>query len=166
MKMNTDEPRDPLLASPFDALRGAMAAQHTPRGVEKELMAAFARQYPKKRWYRRLSGARWGMAGGLGSTALVVTAFMLSLHAPLQIGGAEGTPLVGFDNGAAFIALASLERIEREPEPRMIETELPRTALASLGLPVTPENAGDSVHAEMLIGTDGQPLALRLSNPQ
>ena len=164
--MNKDEAHDALLASPFDTLRGALAAQHTPPGVEKELMAAFARQYPKKPWYRRLSGAQWGMAGGLGSTAMGVTVFMLSLHVPLQVGGNGGPPLVGFDNGAAFIALESLERIEQEPSPRMVETEVPRTALASLGVPLTPENAGDSVRAEMLVSADGQPLALRLSNPQ
>jgi hypothetical protein len=46
----------------------------------------------------------------------------------------------------------------------MVETEVPRTTLASLGLPVTPENAGDSVKAEMLVAADGEPLALRLSS--
>jgi hypothetical protein len=40
---------------------------------------------------------------------------------------------------------------------------VPRTSLAALGLPLTPENAGDSVRAEMLVAADGQPLALRVS---
>ncbi len=44
----------------------------------------------------------------------------------------------------------------------MLETEVPRTALAALGVPVSPENAGDSVRAELLVGADGSPLALRL----
>lgn len=164
--MDNHEQPDPLLVSPFDALRSALALNDTPPGVEQELMAAFAQRFPKTPWYRRLSSAQWGMAGGLGSTAVVVTVFTLSLHAPLQVGGAGGPPLVGFDNGAAFVALESLERIESEPEPRMVETEVPRTALASLGVPVTPENAGEPVRAQMLVGADGQPLALRLSNPQ
>ena len=67
-----DESREPLLASPFDALRAAMAQQDTPRGVEKELMAAFAKQFPPKRWYQRLTPGQWGMAGGLGSTLAAV----------------------------------------------------------------------------------------------
>jgi hypothetical protein len=46
----------------------------------------------------------------------------------------------------------------------MVETEVPRSSLASLGLPLTPDNAGDSVKAEMLVAADGQPLALRLSS--
>jgi hypothetical protein len=156
---------DPLLASPFDALRSALALHATPPGVEKELLAAFAQRYPKRPWYRRLSSAQWGMAGGLGSTAVVVTVFMLSLHTPLQVGSGGGQPLVD-DNGAAFVALEPLERIESEPEPRMVETEVPRTALAALGVPLTPENAGEPVRAELLVGADGQPLALRLSNSQ
>ncbi|HZV66142.1 MAG TPA: hypothetical protein VFG03_14645 [Telluria sp.] len=164
--MTLQNQADPLLASPFDALRSALALHHTPPGVEKELMAAFAQRYPKRPWYRRLSSAQWGMAGGLGSTAVVVTVFMLSLHTPLEVGGAGGPPLLGFDDGAAFVALESLERIESEPEPRMVETDVPRTTLAALGVPLTPENAGESVRAELLVGADGQPLALRLSNPQ
>lgn len=164
--MNSNEPRDPLLAAPFDALKSTLAGIDTPHGVEKELMAAFARQYPKKRWYQRLSGARWGMAGGLASTATVVMVFLLTTQSPGRMGIADGQPLIGLDNGSAFIALDSLERIEQEQHPRMIETDVQRTELASLGVPLTPENASDSVHAEMLVSADGEPLALRLTSNQ
>lgn len=161
--MHTDESRDAQLTAPFEALRGALAARHTPPGVEQELMAAFAQRYPKRRWYQSMSRARWGMAGGLGSAAAVAAALVLSLYAPPQVGGGAGQ-LAGFDSGAAFIALEPLERIRQEPDPRIVETEIARTALAALGVPVTPENAGDQVRAELLIGADGQPLALRLSS--
>lgn len=163
--MHTDQPRDAQLDAPFDALRGALAQRATPPGVENNLMAAFARQYPKRRWYQRWSPAQWGMAGGLGSAAAVLTVFMLSLNDPLPVGGGA-QPLAGFVEGGAFIAIESLERIEQEPAPRIVETEVMRTALAALGVPVTPENAGDRVRAELLLGADGQPLAFRLSTLQ
>lgn len=163
--MTTQDTRDPILRPPFDALRAGMAALDTPRGVEKELMAAFARQHPKKRWYQ-LPAARWGMAGGLGSAATLALVFLLSLRAPPQTGGADSRPLAGLDSGGAFIALESLERIESEPSPRVLEADLPRTTLAALGVPVTPENAGDSVRAEMLVSAEGEPLALRLVSSQ
>ena len=67
----------------------------------------------------------------------------------------------GADAGP-FIALQSAERIEQEANPQMIEADVPRSALTSLGVPVSPENAGDSVRAELLVGADGSPLALRL----
>ena len=73
-------------------------------------------------------------------------------------------PRLRIDKGAAFIALDSFERIEAEPAPRLVETEVPRTMLAAFGLPAAPENAGEAVRAEMLIGAGGEPLALRLSS--
>jgi hypothetical protein len=155
---------DPLLASPFDALRSEMARLDAPRCVEKELMQAFAQQFPRKpRWYARLATPGWSIASSLASAALVLLVFVFSPQAP-HLRGGEGRPLVGTGDGGAFIALESLERIEAEPSPRMVETQVPRTSLASLGLPVTPENAGDSVKAEMLVAADGEPLALRLTS--
>ncbi|MES2321992.1 MAG: hypothetical protein V4633_07010 [Pseudomonadota bacterium] len=154
--MNTDNYRDPATGPAFDALRGAMAGLDAPRGVEKELMAAFAARHPQQRWYHALSPAQWGV----GTTmAVAVLAFVLTVHAPVQ--DTRIAIPAAADRGD-FIALDTLERIEQEPNPRMVETDVPRAALASLGLPVNPENAGDSVRAEMLIGSDGAPLALRL----
>lgn len=39
---------DPLLATGLAALRGELAGHDAPRCVEKELLQAFARQFPKK----------------------------------------------------------------------------------------------------------------------
>jgi hypothetical protein len=124
-------------------------------------MAAFAAQFPRKRWYQRFSPAQWGWAGGLGSAAAAALA-VLVLRAPLP-GAAGVDTLAHADDGGAFIALASHERIAQEAAPRMLEATLPRTELAALGVPVSPETAGDVVRAEMLVGADGAPLALRLS---
>jgi hypothetical protein len=162
--MATRNTNEPLLASPFDALRSEMARLDAPRCVEKELMQAFARQFPRQKpWWSKLATPRWSIAGSLASIGLVVLLFLLAPQAR-HLRGGEGGVLAGVDGGGAFIALESLERIEAEPSPRMVETEVPRTTLASLGLPVTPENAGDSVKAEMLVAADGEPLALRLSS--
>jgi len=155
--MSNHEDRDYATADSFDALREAMATQDTPRGVEKELMAAFAKAYPPRRWYHALSPAQWGLAGGVGSTALVaLMALVLTVQAP------PGSGPAGAPDAGDFIALTSMERIEQEPSPRMVQTEVPRAELDALGVSASPENVGDSVRAEMLIGADGSPLALRL----
>ena len=158
--------QDDLPAIPFAALRDALAAMHAPPHVRKELMAEFARRHRPRRWYQIKRTGRWCLAGGVGSVAAGVLAFMLVLHAPSRTvhdAPAPATATSHGDNGAIFIALDSFERIELEPAPRMVEATVPRTTLASLGVPVSPENAGDLVHAEMLVGADGHPLALRLA---
>ncbi|HEU4373116.1 MAG TPA: hypothetical protein VFS02_06490 [Telluria sp.] len=149
---------------PFAALRDDLASMNSPPGVRKELMAAFALRHRPRRWHQAMPAARWRIAGGVGSIAAVVLVFMLAPHAPSRTAHDAAAPALGRDdNGAVFIALDSFERIELEPAPRMVEATVPRTTLASLGVPVSPENAGDMVHAEMLVGADGHPLALRLA---
>lgn len=151
---------DPVLAARFAALRAELAGHDAPRGVEKELLQAFARQFPRKRpWYRKLSLPHWGAAGALCSLTAVAVLLALSPHRAVTI----GPPLLGIDDGAAFIALESLERIASEPRTRMVEAELPQAALAPLGMPVDPQTAGSPVRAQMLVAEDGHPLALRLS---
>jgi hypothetical protein len=158
--MNTDDDRNRALDPAFDALRAGMAPLAAPRGVEKELMAAFSQQFAPRRWYRALTKTQWSLAGGVAGTAAVaLLALSLSLHAPSA--PVDGTAAEAADRGP-FIALASAERIEQETDPLMLETDVPRAELASLGVPISPENAGDSVRAELLVGADGSPLALRL----
>lgn len=164
MHDQADSDSTALLAEPLAALRGAVAVHNAPPGVEKALMAAFAARHPPNRWYHALSARQWGM--GVGGTALMtVMALVLTLRAPAALDDNAGITVLGVDEGSPFIALESLERIEQEANPRVLEADVPRTALASLGLPVSPENAGDSVRAEMLVSADGSPLALRLSLP-
>jgi hypothetical protein len=145
-------------------LRSAMADIDTPRCVEKELMQAFAAQCAQRRpWYRRLGLLEWS-AAGIGGLVTVAVLGLLFMSPHLGNALHDTNALVRIDHGAAFIALDSFERIEAEPAPRLVETEVPRTMLAALGLPVTPENAGEAVRAEMLVGAGGEPLALRLSS--
>ena len=160
MDMN-DNP-DARLSAAFTALRGELAGFDTPRCVEKELLQAFNRQFQaKRRWYQALSLPQWGTAGALCSLTVVVLLLAQSPHEAVRVGS---PPLVSFDNGAAFVALDTLERIEAEPDAQLVEAEVPRTALAPLGVPVSPENAADTVRAEMLVAADGHPLAVRLSS--
>ncbi|MGZ8320668.1 MAG: hypothetical protein ACXWVD_16330 [Telluria sp.] len=160
MDTTTEQAPDARLDAAIRELKQEMAACAAPRGVEKELMAAFALQHRRPRWYQRLSPLRWAVAAGLAG-ALALPVFLATLPAP------DGAALLaGRDAGGDFFAIESLDTIEREPNPRVIEADLPRTELASLGVPVSPENAGESVRAEMLVSADGRPLAFRLSSIQ
>lgn len=162
--MNNDTPDiDADLDARLAHLRGASAGLDAPRCVEKELMQAFKAQFARPRpWYRRLNLLEWSAAG---ICAAVTTGVLGLLLVPPDLAYQPGSsPLVQIDNGAAFIALDSFERIEDDPAPRLVETEVSRTLLAALGLPVAPEEAGEAVRAEMLVGAGGEPLALRLTS--
>ncbi|MCS0584153.1 hypothetical protein NX784_21370 [Massilia pinisoli] len=151
--------RDPL----FGALRAEVERLDTPRGVEKELLHAFARLHPpRRRWYHAPFARRWLLAGGMSGAAAALLVLAFGLRAPGANDDAPRT-LATLDDDGPFIALDSAERIAAEPAPRLVAADVPRTSLAALGLPLTPENAGDSVRAEMLVAADGQPLALRVS---
>ena len=155
-----DKP-DARLAAGLAALRGELAGLDTPRCVEKELLQAFERQCKPRRWYHALSLPQWGTAGALCS----LTAVMLLLaQAPHEAVRVSGQPRVTIDKGGAFVALDSLERIEAEPDAQLVEADVPRTALAPFGVPVSPDNAADTVRAEMLVAADGHPLAVRISS--
>jgi hypothetical protein len=152
--------RDPL----FGALRAEVERLDTPRGVEKDLLHAFARLHPpQRRWYQAPFARRWLLAGGLSGVAAALLVLAFGLRAPGTDGGDGGHAIAALDDNGPFIALDSAERIAAEPAPRLVAADVPRTSLAALGLPLTPENAGDSVRAEMLVAADGQPLALRVS---
>ncbi|MFD2365553.1 hypothetical protein [Pseudoduganella sp. GCM10020061] len=160
--MNTTDQHDDILQPRFAQLRGALQAHNAPPGVEKELMDVFRKQHARRRWYQRLSPGSWGLAG-VGSACAAVLVLMVTLQGA-RPGADEALPLVYRDGGTAFIALDSLERIEAEPSPRLVEAELPGSALAEAGVPVSPETAGRTVRAEMLVTGDGEPLAVRLTS--
>jgi hypothetical protein len=153
-------PNDPPPSPLFDALRTELANHNSAPRVEQALMAAFAKQQ-RRPWHHVLTGRQWGMAGGLGTCMMALLVLTVSLKAPPDQGGA--LPHAAPANDGPFIALASLERIEGEAAPQLIDAHLSGAELASLGVPITPETAGASVHAEMLVSAEGQPLALRLS---
>lgn len=152
--------RDPL----FDALRAETGRLDAPRGVEKELLQAFAKLHPpRRRWYHALAARPFALGWGLSGLAAGALVLAFALQAPHTSEDGNAGALVALDGNGVFIALDSAERIAAEPAPRMVAADVPRTSLAALGMPLTPENAGDSVRAEMLVAADGQPLALRLS---
>lgn len=152
--------RDPL----FDTLRDELQSVQPPPRVRKELLAAFAAHHGGRPvavpWWRRLGAAGWALST-CGAGAIAALAIVMLSGTPVQT--AAPMAVVDDANDGAFIALDTVERIEQEPAPRMLTATVQRASLISLGVAVSPENAGDMVTAEMLVGADGSPLALRLA---
>lgn len=171
MSMQTDSAsslsaaEEVLLSDSLASLRTASAALAAPPHVEAALMNAFTSAHKareaKRRWRAFL--AQWlvpgaALAASVGMSAWMVLAPMARpmIDYPLDPALADS----GFGD-APFIALRSLEQIAMEPAPRVIETTVPRMWLASYGVAISPETAGESMRAEMLVAANGQPLAMR-----
>ena len=158
--MNHAEFDNPQLDRQLDQLREELEHQQTPARVEAALLQAFARRQ-RKSWLSKVGlwlAPAAGLAASVGMAAWIILAPMTS-----AVIGTDPPNMVAIDDQAPFLALQSLERIAAEREPRLIETAVPRMMLASLGIPIDPEVAGDSMRAQMLVSADGQPLAMRLS---
>lgn len=109
--------------------------------------------------------------GGWGQLGIPVAALALSLACAGWLGLA---PLIGLkapplappasvaSGDSPFIALQPMERIAMERDASVVTTTFPRALLASYGMPVNPERAGEAVRADMLLSSTGQPLALRI----
>jgi hypothetical protein len=83
--------------------------------------------------------------------------------------GTEGSDVVAQATEQAavstpFMPLVSADRMAAEVNGWVMTTELPRTALAGLGLPYDPSRAAETVRTELLLSSAGEVLAVRLMN--
>jgi hypothetical protein len=60
-----------------------------------------------------------------------------------------------------FIQLVQYAGFEQSEGAHLVRVELPRSALASFGIPVNAEQAGGRVKADVLLGEDGTARAIR-----
>lgn len=162
--MNTPQDADnadALLDQQFSLLREDLQELNTPAVIEQTLLQAFARQQAKDKKQARTRRLRPWLAGLLtlsGSFGLVMLTVMFPAS---QHQLTPDSSAISCTELPPFVALVPLERLNNET-PSMLEAEVPAAWLASLGMPVSPEIAGDMVQAQMLVAADGEPLAMRL----
>ncbi len=166
MKPIDESTNSPQLDAELAHLRQEMRALEAPVHLEAELAKRFARQHR--------SGGLWGRAGqwfapgAAVALSLSVSAWLFFAPTAALVSQPTTDAASAFNQGAfntsPFIALQSLEQIALEPNPRIVETQVPKMMLAGLGIAVAPESANESLRAEMLVSASGQPLALRLSS--
>jgi hypothetical protein len=161
---STDTSLSPALKRELANLKGEVEKLSTPDGVAQNLMRAFATraahtQRTSRGWFAKIS--QW-LAPGAALAASLGMALWVAIGTIMLPPISERSTLFN-DADAPFIALQSLERIALEPSPHLVETVLPRMLLTSYGVTVSPETAGDQVHAQMLVSAAGQPLALRFA---
>jgi hypothetical protein len=60
-----------------------------------------------------------------------------------------------------FIPLPNAPQIDPSDEVNVVRMELPRSAMLTVGLEVSPEQVSDKVEAEVMLGPDGLARAVR-----
>jgi hypothetical protein len=66
------------------------------------------------------------------------------------------------DIATGFIPVSYTSAANLEAGGQIVRVELPRSAIAALGLPVNMERVDQRVKADVLVGVDGLPHAIRL----
>jgi hypothetical protein len=146
----------------LDQLRREMALVAAPPAIEAKLTAAFAaHQRTSRRAARVRQFAGQTFAPGFAAAASIGLAAWMMFFPVAPLLQSPARPIASLGDDTPFIALASLERIALEPSPRVVRATVPRMMLASYGVPVSPEVAGETMRAEMLMSAGGQPLAMR-----
>ncbi len=158
---------DNVLDELLDNLRAATESLAAPAHLEATLMSAFKAHHAKSHAAKRRSEfiTQWFAPGFALAASVGMSAWMVLAPMAQPILDQPQFASIGVETGistnAPFIALQSLEQIALEPQPRLIEADVPRMWLAAYGVSVNPESAGDAVRAEMLVSASGQPLAMR-----
>jgi hypothetical protein len=170
MSTNTPESSDTNSLSSIDERRLNDEFQHlkthlmplaAPPALEDKLLKSFNRQHRSAGWTRNIG--EWFAPGTAIAASVAFSVWMLLGTTPSVLMSPVNQANTDASNAAPFIALQSIEQISLEPNPRVIETQVPKMMLASLGVAVSPDVVGETVKAEMLVSAAGQPLALRLS---
>jgi hypothetical protein len=165
------------------AMAVAAASRQAPADLGAGLMAEFRRQKTASSQWR---AGRQIAALSTAATALLAVGF--SLHhfmtrntsvtpGPARLVNAPASPasavglnsqnsanLIDADDSeyASFVPLPYADDPSALDEGTVVRVEMPRAALASLGLPLTALESDATVRADLIVSADGTPQAIRL----
>jgi hypothetical protein len=117
-------------------------------------------------WMRfRLPGL--AVTGGLAAVLALVLISRLPHSSPMVAGtgasqAAELDDDSALDNGFVLLPYADFGEIANAAESDVVRVEMPRSALVTLGVPVSDDDNSASVEAELLLGEGGVPQAVRV----
>lgn len=137
------------LAAGFRALAGVSAGEEAPARVEAALRRAFVeRQARRFRW-------RWA---GAAAAALVMAAASIALVGSRRPERAQARAA---EVSSGFIALTYSDAVDAAQPRQLVRMRVPQSTLVSFGIPVPPDRANEAITADVVIGYDGLPRAVR-----
>lgn len=173
-----------VLASALEAVAQDSADLGAPARLEPVLISAFRehrRSLERKQHRQRRTRLRWLEWSALAAAAAVLLAIGAWNFSRPRVNGTKTnasvvtSPTTSNTNGAApvetaiaedsnsdFVPVPYGESLSADDPGLVVRVSLTRSALGSLGYPVDEVHAGDVVQADLLVGEDGLPRAVRL----
>jgi len=173
--------RERQLTAALNAMAGAEPPSARASAIEAELRAAFdaqraavTRQPPAQRAGLGPQGRAWLAAAAV--LVLAVAAWQAAARWPSSgetAAGIEPDPLRSARSPEArpepaadgqvlrFVVLPTAVGLPALESGRIVRVELPTAELPAYGFDVTPQPASGAVEADVLVGQDGQPRAIR-----
>ena len=148
--MSTQEFDEVALNERLQALKKAMVGVAAPDRVEAAVVAEFRRT--------RMRGSawmRWALAAA-AAVVMVVGAVILLRHDPAGLPPARPQQVV-----QEFIPLVPDQSWGPGESAQIMRVSMPRAALQSFGLPVDETRAFEVVRADIIVGQDMVPRAIR-----
>jgi ferric-dicitrate binding protein FerR (iron transport regulator) len=137
----------------LDEALGALAAESAGRGAPERVEAALRREFRRRR--RRQRAPWWAAAAAVVALAVLLAALRPGRPAAPQAEAASGRVQT------EFIPIAHGQPFRLEEGGRIVRVRMPRTALASFGLPVNQERLSEGIQADVLLGEDNLVRAIR-----
>jgi hypothetical protein len=160
--MSDFEQNHDVLKPHTQALKQQLEELLAPNRIEADLLIAFDRQFPKRAWWQVWDSAQWRITGGVAASILAVLVLVKNPMAPNLIAPSVPPQAEGdLYEDIPFVAINSGESILKQDSMRIVQADFPHTMLASLGVAVNPQVAGDTSRAEMLVGANDEYLAVR-----
>jgi hypothetical protein len=165
------------LAAGLSALASGMRRVGAPARVEERLTAAFRAHggvvhsgRPSRRWIPALT---WGvaLAATIGAGLFLIGQRQPEAQRPAPVRWAELAAMRGpsaADLEAAseegFLPLPGAVHLPAAEEYTVLHMELPRSSMLSVGIDIAPDQADETVRADVMIGGDGLARAVRFEN--
>ena len=135
------------LATALAALRRAAEGASAPESLEAPLLAAF----------RAARRPRWRLAWAAAAAVLLA----LGLGLALRLGRAPETAAAAAEVATPFIPLPYGAPLADLEGATLVRVTVPRSTLVAVGLPVNGELLDEPVEADLVVGEDGIPRAIR-----
>lgn len=147
----------------LEGLRRQLLRLGAPVSVERSLLAQFrASQMGSRPSPVRLLLQQFLLpAVALGGAVVISLSFLLKVSTPADLGTQTAWTAPSM---SPFYALARGEAQPTDADGIVVPTEVSSQTLQDFGLPVDPSQVGQPVKAEVLVGTGGEIIGVRLSD--